>query len=167
MNILPYRFMTEGGRCQQMAVIILLLKVYGVRYREQNMNRVKVYGVRHHKYAIVHLYRTYRQCMINKDIAGMDRIMADDYELRHMTGLRQSKQDFFRSVTSGELNYYSAKHDEITVKVSGETATMIGRSKVVAAVYGGGRNTWRLQGNFTLRKEDGGWRLTSSRASTY
>ena len=131
------------------------------------MNRVKVYGVRHHKYAIVHLYRTYRQCMINKDIAGMDRIMADDYELRHMTGLRQSKQDFFRSVTSGELNYYSAKHDEITVKVSGETATMIGRSKVVAAVYGGGRNTRRLQGNFTLRKEEGRWKLTASRASTY
>ena len=116
---------------------------------------------------IEELYRAYWQCMINKDIAGMDRIMADDYELRHMTGLRQSKQDFFRSVTSGELNYYSAKHDEITVKVSGETAMMIGRSKVVAAVYGGGRNTWRLQGNFTLRKEDGVWRLTSSRASTY
>ena len=116
---------------------------------------------------IEELYRAYWQYMINKDIAGMDRIMADDYELRHMTGLRQSKQDFFRSVTSGELNYYSAKHDEITVKVSGETATMIGRSKVVAAVYGGGRNTRRLQGNFTLRKEDGVWRLTSSRASTY
>ena len=74
---------------------------------------------------IEELYRTYWQCMINKDIAGMDRIMADDYELRHMTGLRQPKQDFFRSVTSGELNYYSAKHDEIIVKVSGETATMI------------------------------------------
>ena len=116
---------------------------------------------------IEELYRTYWQCMINKDIAGMDRIMADDYELRHMTGLRQPKQDFFRSVTSGELNYYSSKHDEIIVKVFGETATMIGRSKVVAAVYGGGRNTWRLQGDFTLRKEDGVWRLTSSRASTY
>ena len=116
---------------------------------------------------IEELYRTYWQCMINKDIAGMDRIMADDYELRHMTGLRQLKQDFFRSVTSGELYYYSAKHDEIIVKVSGETATMIGRSKVVAAVYGGGRNTWRLQGDFTLRRKDGVWKLTSSSASTY
>ena len=116
---------------------------------------------------IEELYRTYWQYMINKDIAGMDRIMTDDYELWHMTGLRQPKEDFFRSVTSGELNYYSAKHDEIIVKVSGETATMIGRSKVVAAVYGGGRNTWRLQGDFTLRKEDGVWKLSSSRASTW
>ena len=116
---------------------------------------------------IEEIYRTYWQYMINKDTAGMDEIMADDYELRHMTGLRQLKQDFFRSITSGELNYYSVKHDEIIVKVSGDTATMTGRSKVVAAVYGGGKNTWRLQGDFTLRREDGIWKLTSSRASTY
>ena len=116
---------------------------------------------------IEELYHTYWRCMINQDIAGMDRLMADDYELRHMTGLRQPKQDFFRSLASGELNYYSAKHDEIIVQVSGDTATMTGRSKVVAAVYGGGKNTWKLQGDFTLRKEDGAWKLTSSRASTY
>ena len=119
------------------------------------------------KERIEELYRTYWQCMIDKDIAGMDRIMADEYELRHMTGLRQPKEDFFRSVISGELNYYSAKHDEIIVQVSGETATMIGRSQVVAAVYGGGRNLWRLQGDFPLKKDDGVWKLTSSRASTY
>ena len=116
---------------------------------------------------IEELYRTYWQCMIGKDISGMDLLMADDYELRHMTGLRQPKQVFFRSLASGELNYYSAKHDEITVQVSGDTATMIGRSQVVAAVYGGGKNTWKLQGDFTLRKENGVWKLTSSRASTY
>ena len=116
---------------------------------------------------IEELYRIYWQCMISKDIAGMDRIMAEDYELRHMTGLRQPKQDFFRSVISGELNYYSAKHDKIIVEVSGDTAAMTGRSRVEAAVYGGGRNTWRLQGDFTLRKEDGVWKLTSSKASTY
>ena len=116
---------------------------------------------------IEELYRIYWQCMISKDIAGMDRIMTEDYELRHMTGLRQPKQDFFRSVISGELNYYSAKHDKIIVEVSGDTAVMTGKSRVEAAVYGGSRNTWRLQGDFTLRKEDGTWKLTSSRASTY
>ena len=116
---------------------------------------------------IEELYRIYWQYMISKDIAGMDRIMTEDYELRHMTGLRQPKQDFFRSVKSGELNYYSAKHDKIIVEVSGDTAAMTGQSRVEAAVYGGGRNTWRLQGDFTLRKEDGVWKLTASRASVY
>lgn len=113
------------------------------------------------------LYRTYWKYMITKDVDGMDAIMTDDYALVHMTGLRQPKTEFFDSVMSGELNYYSAEHDEIDVKVSGDTATMVGKSRVVAAVYGGGKNCWRLQGDFTLRKEDGKWKLASSRASTY
>ncbi len=116
---------------------------------------------------IQQLYKDYWQYMINKDIKGLDKIMADDYELCHMTGLRQKKQDFFESVKSGELNYYSVKHDEIIVNVSGDTAKMIGRSKVVAAVYGGGKSSWRLQGDFKLRKENGVWLLTFSKASTY
>jgi len=44
---------------------------------------------------------------------------------------------------------------------------MTGKSRVLAAVYGGGKNSWRLKGDFTLRKENGTWKLTSSRASTY
>ena len=116
---------------------------------------------------IQQLYKDYWQYMINKDIKGLDKIMADDYELCHMIGLRQKKQDFFESVKSGELNYYSVKHDEIIVNVSGDTAKMIGRSKVVAAVYGGGKSSWRLQGDFKLRKENGVWLLTFSKASTY
>ena len=44
---------------------------------------------------------------------------------------------------------------------------MTGKSRVVAAVYGGSKGSWRLQGDFTLRKENGSWKFTSSRASTY
>ena len=116
---------------------------------------------------IEQLYRDYWQCMIDKDIAGMDALMADDYELRHMTGLRQNKAAFFRSVQSGELNYYSAAHDDISVQLSGNRAAMTGRSRVLAAVYGGGKHLWKLQGDFTLRKENGVWLLTSSKVSIY
>lgn len=119
------------------------------------------------KEQIEQLYRDYWQCMIDKDTAGMDAMMADDYELRHMTGLRQTKEDFFRAVQSGELNYYSAAHDSTVVTVSGNKAALTGRSRVLAAVYGGGRHLWRLQGDFTLRKENGKWYFTSSKASTY
>ena len=76
------------------------------------------------KEQIEQLYRDYWQCMIDKDTAGMDAMMADDYELRHMTGLRQTKEDFFRAVQSGELNYYSAAHDSTVVTVSGNKAAL-------------------------------------------
>jgi len=113
------------------------------------------------------LYREYWRCMIKKDADGLRAMMADDYYLLHMTGVRQSAEVFINGLMNGTFNYYSAEHDSIEAVVKGDTASLIGKSRVEAAVYGGGRNTWRLRGDFTLRKEDGVWRFTSSRASTY
>ena len=116
---------------------------------------------------IKELYRTYWNYMIDKNAEGLRNLMAGDYYLRHMTGVKQSVDEFLKGLLNGTFNYYSAEHDEIIVNINGDTATMIGKSRVLAAVYGGGKNSWRLQGDFTLRKENGSWKLTSSKASTY
>ena len=113
------------------------------------------------------LYRQYWRCMIAKDAPGLRAIMSDDYVLMHMTGVKQPAEVFLKGLLDGTFNYYSAEHDDIEVEIDGNRATMIGRSRVSAAVYGGRRSTWRLQGYFTLRREQGVWRFTSSRASTY
>ena len=113
------------------------------------------------------LYREYWRCMIAKDADGLRGMMTEDYTLLHMTGVKQSAETFLKGLLDGTLNYYSAEHDSIEVTVSGDRAGMIGKSRVLAAVYGGGKHSWRLRGNFTLRKENGRWKLSSSRASTY
>ena len=114
---------------------------------------------------IKELYRTYWNYMIDKNAEGLRDLMAGDYYLRHMTGVKQSVDEFLKGLLNGTFNYYSAEHDEIIVNINGDTATMIGKSRVLAAVYGGGKNSWRLQGDFTLRKENGSWKLISSKAS--
>ena len=113
------------------------------------------------------LYRDYWEAMIAKDADALRTMMSDDYALLHMTGVRQSREAFLKGLRRGTFNYYSAEHDSIDVRLSGDSAEMTGKSRVLAAVYGGGKHSWRLQGDFTLRKEDGRWKLTSSRASTY
>ena len=114
------------------------------------------------------LYRQYWQYMIEKNLAGLRAILAEDYSLTHMTGLRQSREEFLAQLQSGTFNYYAAQHDGIEVTIRGEkSAAMIGKSRVLAAVYGGGKHSWKLRGDFTLRKEHGSWKLTGSRASTY
>jgi ketosteroid isomerase-like protein len=119
------------------------------------------------KEQIRELYRTYWRYMVDKNADGLRSLMARDYYLLHMTGVKQSAEVFLRGLLDGTFNYYSADHDSIDVEIHGERASMTGRSSVVAAVYGGRRSSWRLQGDFTLRKEQGAWKLTSSRASTY
>ncbi len=113
------------------------------------------------------MYREYWRCMIAKDADGLRRLMAEDYCLLHMTGVKQTAEVFLKGLLDGTFNYYSADHDSIEVSVDGDHAKMIGKSRVAAAVYGGGKSTWRLRGDFTLRKEDGYWKFISSKASTY
>lgn len=113
------------------------------------------------------MYRSYWTYTIRKDAAGLRSLMAEDYYLRHMTGVRQSVDEFLSGLLDGTFNYYSAEHDDILVIVTGNTAIMVGKSRVLAAVYGGRQSSWRLRGDFTLRKENGTWKFTSSRASTY
>ncbi len=116
---------------------------------------------------ISELYKDYWDYMIEKNIEGLRSLMSSDYCLYHMTGVKQSADEFIEGLKNGTFNYYSAEHDDIVVSVDGDEATMTGKSRVVAAVYGGGKGSWRLQGDFTLRRENGNWKFTSSRASTY
>ena len=116
---------------------------------------------------IKEIYRRYWKCMIDKDESELRSLMSDDYYLMHITSTRQSIDEFISGLLDGTFNYYSAEHDDIQISVNGNTATMVGKSKVLAAVYGGGKSRWRLRGDFTLRKENENWKLTSSKASTY
>lgn len=116
---------------------------------------------------IQELYRDYWRGMIHKDEQRLRNLMAEDYYLEHMTGVRQTREEFLAGLRAGTFNYYSAEHDAIEVRVNDNLAEMIGKSRVTAAVYGGGKKSWRLQGFFTLKKEDGAWKMTSSKASTY
>ena len=119
------------------------------------------------KEQIIEMYRKYWRYMIDKDVDGLRSLMAGDYYLLHMTGVKQSAEVFIKGLLDGTFNYYSADHDSIEAEIDGGRASMTGRSRVVAAVYGGRKSCWRLQGDFTLRREQGAWKLTSSRASTY
>ena len=48
-----------------------------------------------------------------------------------------------------------------------QIARLIGRSRVNAAVYGGGRHTWPLQMDSKLERIGGQWKITWTKASTY
>lgn len=113
------------------------------------------------------LYEGMYRAMIAKDTVALGRLLTEDSVLVHMTGHRQSRKEYLSEIASGVLNYYSVETDALEITVDGDTARMTGRSRVNAAVYGGGRHTWRLQMDSQLRKENGMWRIAYSRASTY
>ena len=116
---------------------------------------------------ITKLYHDMYRAMVQKDRAELERVHDESFVLLHMTGMRQSKQVYIDSIMNGTLNYYSEDTDRLDIQVNGSKAVMTGRSRVNAAVFGGGKHTWRLQLKFDLIKRPDGWKLTSAQASTY
>ena len=119
------------------------------------------------KEKIIKLYEEMYSAMINKDRAELERIHDNSFALIHMTGMKQSKGEYIAAIMNSTLNYYSAVHDDMDVKVHGDTASLTGKSKVTAAVFGGRRHTWRLQLDLELIRKNGEWYFTLARASTY
>ena len=76
------------------------------------------------------LYRVMYEAMMAKDTVTLNRIHADDFVLIHMTGMHQSKQEYIRAIAGGTLNYYSADHEQMEIIVSGNHATLTGRSEL-------------------------------------
>ena len=119
------------------------------------------------KEQIIQLYKEMYTAMVNKDRTELERVHDDSFVLVHMTGIRQPKEVYISSIMDGTLNYYSAEHEDMQADVKGDTAVLIGKSKVTAAVFGGGKHTWRLQLRFQLVKKNSEWRFALASASTY
>lgn len=119
------------------------------------------------KEQIIQLYKEMYTAMVNKDRAELERVHDDSFVLVHMTGMRQPKEVYISSIMDGTLNYYSAEHEDMQADVKGNTAVLIGKSKVTAAVFGGEKHTWRLQLRFQLVKKNSEWRFALTSASTY
>ncbi len=112
-------------------------------------------------------YEDMYQYMINKDIEGLDKLLDESFILIHMTGMRQSKQEFLEYLESGRLNYFSAELENAYMDKDCNLPIMIGQSLVQAAVFGGGRSTWRLQLTLKFRQIKKMWLISEAVASIY
>lgn len=116
---------------------------------------------------IAKCYEEMYRYMIAKDTVSVGRLLDENFVLVHMTGMRQPKNEYLRCIADGTLNYFSCDDTRLEITVRGDTARMTGRSRVNAAVFGGGRHTWPLQLDIDLVKHNGAWLMTAARAATY
>ena len=119
------------------------------------------------KESLKQLYERMYRAMIEKDEAVLREVLADDFVLVHMTGLRQDKNTYIRYITNGTLNYFNKRDREIEVTLTGTVAALTGKSEVSAAVFGGGMGTWRLQLEMKAKKVSEQWQFTDATASLW
>ena len=116
---------------------------------------------------LIMLYENMYQFMISKDTDNLAKLLSEEFALHHMTGMVQKKYEFLQAIRQRVLNYFSATHEKIDVQITGDNALIIGDSRVLAAVFGGGRHTWQLRQTISCKKVNGAWLMEKSVASVY
>ena len=112
-------------------------------------------------------YRAFYRAAIAKDRVGMEHTLDESFHLTHMTGMRQSRDDYIRGILRGTMNYYAEEPVRLTAKVNGTRASLCAQSIVEAAVFGGGRHVWRLQLDMEAEKRNGAWKFIDAVACTF
>ena len=112
-------------------------------------------------------YQAMYRAMIEKNGVALNKLLDNSFVLVHMTGMRQSKREFISAIENGTLNYFSEELLESKTVVHKDFGQFVGRSRVEAAVFGGGRHTWRLQLDIKYVFVGCDWLISEAVASTW
>ena len=101
------------------------------------------------------LYQAARYCeaMTEADTDTMRQIVSEDMTFTHMSGRRQTREEYFADVADGSLRYFSIGMEKPIVQVDGDKATVTYTSVLNADAYGA-RGTFRIQGTHRYEKRD-------------
>ena len=104
------------------------------------------------------LYQAARYCeaMTEADIDTMRAIVSEDMVFTHMSGMRQTREEYFADVADGSLRYYTIDMEKPVVKVDGDKATVAYTSVLNANAFGA-RGTFRMKGTHHYENRDGAW----------
>lgn len=98
----------------------------------------------------------YCQAMTEADIDTMREIVSEDMTFTHMSGMTQTREEYFADVADGSLTYYAIGMENPVVEVDGDLASVTYTSVLIANAYGA-RGTFRMNGTHWYEKRDGEW----------
>ncbi|MFV0558751.1 MAG: nuclear transport factor 2 family protein [Enterococcus sp.] len=114
----------------------------------------------------IKLYRQQYEAMVNQEIEVLDNLLASEFTLTHMTGIKQSKSEWLNDISRNQMNYFSYLEETVNVTIKQNQAMVVGRNQVDAQIYGT-RGKWFLQLELTIELIAGSPKITKSIASTY
>ena len=105
---------------------------------------------------VLYAFKNHVEALIRKDKYTIESFLAPSFQLIHITGMTQSKNQFVSDVMGGALNYFSARLVNPQIQVFNNFANMIVDVEFDALVYGG-RGNWTLHSKNTFQKINNQW----------
>ncbi|GIP67070.1 nuclear transport factor 2 family protein [Lactobacillus helveticus] len=116
--------------------------------------------------AVAETIRKQVKGMIDGDLDLLKEVISPDAVFYHITGAKQSRDEWLRQVKLGRMHYFGSREILMQATVNGDEARVISRNQLDARIYGF-HNTWPLESRAKLRKIDGKWQIVESRASMF
>lgn len=106
--------------------------------------------------SVLYAQAKYCQAMTDADIEIMRELVSEDKTFTHMSGLQQTREEYFADVADGSLNYFTIGIADPVIMVDGDMAQLTYTSVLNANAYGA-RGTFRMKGTHHYEKRDGAW----------
>lgn len=101
-------------------------------------------------------YEAINNAMIKKDRAAMERYFDKNLTFTHMSGKKQTREEFISEIMDGTLNYFKVETKDYSINVNGDTAQMKVTHTLTAKVYGIS-GSWTMSGENTYKRRGGIW----------
>lgn len=106
--------------------------------------------------SVLYVQARYCQAMTEADIGVMRQIVSKDMIFTHMSGLKQTREEYFADIADGRLRYFTIGIEDPVIRVDGDSATVTFTSVLNASAYGA-RGTYRMQGMHHYEMRGGEW----------
>ena len=110
--------------------------------------------------SVLYAQARYCQAMTDADIDTMRELVSEDMVFTHMSGRKQTREEYFADVADGSLNYFTIGIENPVIEADGDKARITYTSVLNADAYGA-RGTYRIKGTHHYALRDGCWILAN------
>lgn len=106
--------------------------------------------------SVLYVQARYCQAMTDTDLDTLREIISEDMIFTHMSGMQQTREEYFADIADGSLNYFTIGIENPAIAVDGDRAEITFTSVLNANAYGA-RGTFRMKGTHRYENRDGAW----------
>ncbi len=106
--------------------------------------------------SLLYAQARYCQAMTDADLDTLRELVSEDMVFTHMSGRRQTREEYFRDIADGNLRYFTIGIADPVIRVNGEEGSITFTSVLNADAYGA-RGTYRMKGTHYYELRDGSW----------
>ena len=90
------------------------------RFTNVNITGIDISSLNEEELSVLYVQARYCQAMTDADIETMRELVSEDMVYTHMSGLQQTREEYFADIADGNLRYFTIGIADPVIKVEGE-----------------------------------------------